>query len=95
MHDAEEITLHIAANLGRLARWAIERRTARVDQFLKETEEYLLRLREAPHGKRFAPTLERFEKEFNALKEEPRDLDWAERALTWANILTHRAKLVS
>ena len=39
--DAKELTLNIAVNLGRLCRWAMEGRRARLDQFLAETEEYV------------------------------------------------------
>ena len=61
--DAKEITLNIAVNLGRLCRWSMEGRRARVDQFLVETQEYLKALEAAPKSTRFLPTYEWFKKE--------------------------------
>lgn len=92
--EAREITLNIAVNLGRLSRWAMEGRKARVEQFLAETETYLKALEEAPKSARFQPTYEWFKSEFMRLRQNVQmDEDWAEAMLTWANILTHRAKL--
>ncbi len=92
--DAKEITLNIAVNLGRLCRWAMEGRRARVDQFLAETEEYLKALEAAPKSPRFLPTYEWFKKDFEILSRNVQmNADWAESMLTWANILTHRASL--
>jgi hypothetical protein len=91
---AKELTLNIAVNCGRLCRWAMEGRRARVDQFLAETEEYLRALEAAPKLSRFLPTYEWFKKDFELLRQDVRmDADWAESMLTWANILTHRASL--
>ncbi len=91
---AKELTLNIAVNLGRLCRWSMEGRRARVDQFLVETEEYLKALELAPKSARFLPTYEWFKKDFTILSHNVRmDADWAESMLTWANILTHRASL--
>ena len=92
--NAKEITLNIAVNLGRLCRWAMERRRARVDQFLAETQEYLKALESAPKSDRFLPTYEWFKNDFERLSQNVHmDEDWAESMLTWANILTHRASL--
>jgi len=92
--DAKELTLNIAVNLGRLCRWAMEGRRARLDQFLAETEEYVRALDLTPKSKRFLPTYEWFKKDFDSLSHNVRlDEDWAESMLTWANILSHRAQL--
>ena len=92
--EAKEITLNIAVNLGRLCRWAMEGRRARVDQFLAQTEEYLKALDAAPKSARFLPTYEWFKKDFELLRHNVQmNADWAESMLTWANILTHRASL--
>ena len=92
--DAKELTLNIAVNLGRLCRWAMEGRRARIDQFLAETEEYLKILESTPKSRRFRPTYEWFKKDFEFLSHNVHmDADWAESMLTWANILTHRASL--
>ena len=92
--DAKELTLNIAVNLGRLCRWSMEGRRARLDQFLAETEEYVRALDLTPKSKRFLPTYEWFKKDFDSLSHNVRlDEDWAESMLTWANILSHRAQL--
>jgi hypothetical protein len=92
--DAKEITLNIAVNLGRLCRWAMEGRGARVDQFLAETAEYVKALELAPKSDRFLLTYEWFRKDFNSLSRDVQmNEDWAESMLTWANILSHRAQL--
>ena len=92
--DAKELTLNIAVNLGRLCRWAMEGRRARVDQFLAETEGFVKALELAPKSSRFMPTYEWFKKDFECLSHNVQmDADWAESMLTWANILSHRASL--
>ncbi len=92
--SAQEITLNIAVNLGRLGRWALEGKETRLKQFLAETEDYVKQLEGAPKNDRFLKTFESFKSGFNILKKNVRcDEAWAENAFTWANILTHRAKL--
>lgn len=92
--STKEIVLNIAVNLGRLCRWTMEGRKARVDQFLAETQGYLKDLESAPKSSRFLPTYEWFKKDFENLSHNVRlDADWAESMLTWANILSHRASL--
>jgi len=92
--SAQEITLNIAVNLGRLCRWAMEGRKERVEQFLSQTEEYLEALESTPKSNRFLPTYEWFKHDFQRLSRDVHmDADWAESMLTWANILTHRASL--
>ena len=91
---AQEITLNIAVNLGRLARWVGEGKTRRVAQFVTETDEYLKLLHSAEKSVRFEKTLKAFSESFSRLKVNNKyDQIWAEEALTWSNILTHRAKL--
>lgn len=91
--NAQEITLNIAVNLGRLARWVSEGKTSRVAQFIAETDEYLKLLHEVKKGRRFNKTFELFNKNYDQLKKNNRyDDAWAEEALTWSNILAHRAK---
>lgn len=92
--NAKELILNIAVNLGRLCRWAMEGRKARVDQFLAQTEGYLNILESLPKSSRFMPTYEWFKRDFERLSHDVRmDVDWAESMLTWANILSHRASL--
>ncbi len=92
--NAQELTLNIAVNLGRLGRWVSEGKTARVPAFLAETEGYLIELEQARKSLRFEKTFEAFRNNFQELKSNSNyDQVWAEEALTWANILQHRAKL--
>ena len=92
--NAKDLTLNIAVNLGRVSRWAVEGKKKRIIQFLAETEDYLAQLEKTPLKPRFVKTFQLFQKAFKRLQSDIRlDEDWAEEALTWANILTHRAKL--
>lgn len=93
---AKDLILNIAINMGRLSRFAADGRKARLNQFLKETQSYIEELKMTPKNPKIEPTLQRFESMFNKLKigvPETADNIWAEDALTWSNILTHRAKL--
>jgi hypothetical protein len=92
--NAQELALNIAVNLGRIGRWAYEGRRDRLDQFLDQTEEYIRQLEQAPKSARFQKTFDIFKEAFYLRKNEMRlDSEWAEAMFTWANILTHRAKL--
>ena len=92
--NAKDLTLNIAVNMGRLSRWAMEGKTSRIEQFIDETQDYLENLDKAPKSEKFTHTLHAFKNKFRELKENKNyDKFWAEDALTWANILTHRAKL--
>ena len=91
---AQELTLNIAVNLGRIGRWAYEGKANRLSQFLKETEEYVNQLEAAEKSVRFQKTFKIFKKTFGELKDDVRlDTRWAEAMFTWANILTHRSRL--
>jgi hypothetical protein len=93
--NAKELTLNIAVNLGRLGRWAGEGRDNRINQFLAQTEEYIIQLERLPKPSRFSRTFDMFRKSFNELKSAKQfDLIWQEMMFTWANILTHRASLI-
>ena len=93
--SAQELVLNIAVNLGRLGRWAYEGKVKRLNQFLEETEEYLNQLEKASKSSRFQKTFDIFRENFNKLKNDKKvDSAWAEMMFTWANILTHRARLV-
>ena len=92
--NAQETTLNIAVNLGRMSRWALEGKEKRIHQFLLETEEYVEQLSNLSKRARFQKTFEKFREKFDILKKDVcLDENWAEETLTWANILTHRAKL--
>ena len=90
----EQLTLNIAVNLGRMARWALEGKAARINQFIPDTEFYIEQLERIPRNAVFEKTFQTFKKKFGALKNDIcLNEIWAEEMLTWANILTHRAKL--
>lgn len=92
--NAQDLTLNIAVNLGRLSRWAVEGKSQRINQFLNETEDYVNQLENTKKNPKFQPTFDSFKKSFIKIKSHVKmDKEWAEDALTWANILTHRAKL--
>ncbi len=91
--------LDISVNLARISDWIFSdnsRRQQRVDQFLEEIQEYIETIHKDALSSRFRSTYQQFEIEFTKLLKErstSNKADWAERALTWANILQHRAKL--
>ena len=95
----EQLVLDISVNLARVSDWILdpqEIKQKRVDQFLQQTESYLNDLSKNDISDHFKPTLDRFRAEFENLlmtRDSGNTYDWAERALTWANILQHRAKL--
>lgn len=92
--EAKDLTLNIAVNLNRVARFSMEGRNARVHQFLSDTDPYVNQLRTAKKKPRFVPTYQRFIQEYARLKKSKNyNEGWAELALTWSNVLTHRAKL--
>jgi len=94
MMSAQELTLNIAVNLGRLGRWACEGRFNRLNQFLEETEGYIQQLEKVHKSLRFQQTFDIFKENFKKFKSNPQvDSVWAESMFTWANILTHRARL--
>lgn len=92
--------LNISVNFSRLSQWVYEgydKRPVLIDKFLEQTENFLRDLDKQNISEGFKSTLERVKKEFGDLKKqtitEKNKLVWAEKALTWANILQHRAKL--
>lgn len=92
--DAKDLVLNIAVNMGRISRWATEGKKVRIVQFMDETQNYLDELQKSDVSEKFYPTLKSFKKKFSELKNNVQlNEAWAEDALTWANILTHRAKL--
>lgn len=68
------------------------------ERFLGQTESYLGDLESENIPASFKPTLDMFRKEFGKLRKKAisskNQLLWAERAITWADILQIRSKLV-
>lgn len=89
----QDLILNIAVNLGRLGKWGMEKRTERIAQFLEDSKRYLDQIDEKSLNPNFQETYKTFLKNFDYLQNNPVSDDWAETAFTWANILTHRAKL--
>lgn len=92
--------MDISVNLARVGNWAADNYDGRknlIIKFLAQTEEYLKEVKQRSLPDDVKQTLLRFDKHFQQLKNEavhPKNIyDWAEKALTWANILQHRAKL--
>lgn len=92
--------INISVNMARIAYWTVdslETKRQLVSRFLDQTSKFLADLDNQNISDRFIPTLKRFKKEFARLESEEvnqeNKMGWAERALTWANILQARAKL--
>lgn len=92
--------LNVSVNMARLSEWIADSYISHkslIDIFIKQTENYLDDLSDQNISEAFKATFTRFQMEFEKLRNEVEDeknkLYWAERALTWANILQHRAKL--
>ena len=88
-------------NLTRIGNWAADgfsTRKEKIQIFLKNTDRYFDSLAGTRFPKNFAPTYNRFQSEYRQLRKNPNPqnpLVWAEKMLTWGNILTHRAKLLN
>lgn len=100
--DKKAKILDIAMNLNRVGNWAADGYQAkrkRILTFLDQTTNYIKSLEPADFTDPFKKTFSKFEKEYLKLEKEgkkgPEDtLLWAEKMMTWGNILTHRAKLI-
>lgn len=95
--------LDIAMNLNRVGNWAADGYQAkqkRIKLFLEQNRKLLNTKEVSVLPKRFQKTLELFLKVYSELektgKAGPKDeLLWAEKMMTWGNILTHRSRLIS
>lgn len=100
--DKKARILDIAMNLNRVGNWAADgysARQKRIRQFLGQTSGYLETLDASSFPDKFRKTFEKFLREYRSLekagKKGPADeLEWAERMMTWGNILTHRARFI-
>lgn len=100
--DTKAKVLDIAMNLNRMGNWAADdyvAKQARIKTFLESTTTYIQNLGSSRFPPSFAQTFSNFTKEYASLEKEalkgPKDpLVWAEKAMTWGNILTHRSKLL-
>jgi len=91
--------MDISVNLARVANWAAdsyEQKEKLINFFLEQTEGYIKEVRQSKVSEDFEPVLAKFIREFKRLKSakiQKNKNDWAEKAMTWGNILTHTAKL--
>jgi hypothetical protein len=96
--DNKAKILDIAMNLNRIGNWAADDydgKKIRIEQFLNQTTQYIDTLTPSSFSDSFKTTFDAFLKEYLELKKTPNDrLLWAEKLMTWGNILTHRSKLL-
>ena len=100
--NVEQTILAIAMNLTRMGNWAADGyalKQKRITTFLEQTSGYVADLETASPDQPFHKTFGAFLKEFRILQKDATNLPrneklWAERMMTWGNILTHRAKLL-
>ena len=95
--------LDIAMNLNRIGNWAADDyagKRNRIITFLSNTSLYLGDINRKLLPSSFAGTLSNFINEYKTLEKEgikgPKNtMLWAEKMMTWGNILTHRSKLLN
>ena len=101
--DYKNKILDIAMNLNRVGNWAADDsvgKRKRIRFFLEQTTNYINALDPSYFSDSFRKTFKRFLKDYWPLaknvKLKPKDsLVWAEKMMTWGNILTHRSKLLT
>lgn len=93
------VVMDISQNLARIGNWtadSFDEKKNLIQRFLIQTEKYVENLSKREMPKDLATVFLRFEKEFKTFTIEKFAKDkkgWAEKALTWANILQHRSSL--
>lgn len=100
--DTKNKILDIAMNLNRMGNWAADgydRKKEGIRIFLDNTSEYINKIDRIALGTSFRKTYDRFIGEYLNLRSEglkgPKNpLWWAEKMITWGNILTHRSNLL-
>lgn len=94
--------LDIAMNLNRIGNWAaddFERQQKRIYLFLDQTSNYLNSIKQKEIPSKIKTIFKKFLNEYSFLEKEakqgPKDrILWAEKMMTWGNILTHRSQLI-
>ncbi len=100
--ETRQLVRDIAMNCTRIGNWAADDyvgKKKRVIMFLDQTNEYVARVSAAMLPPAFRRVFQRFASEYPKLHEEgkrqPADTArFAERMMTWGNILTHRSSLI-
>ncbi len=92
--------LDISVNLARIGNWtadSYEQKRELIHRFISQTNKYVKEVASLSLSEQVKPLFSRFQSEFQKLQDEKVTSEnkdwWAERALTWANILQHRARL--
>ena len=100
--ETKSTILDIAMNLNRVGNWAADDysgKKERIRTFLDNTTAYIQNLNFSSFPPSFTGTFNDFAKQYPSLRKEgikgPKDpLVWAEKMMTWGNILTHRSKFL-
>lgn len=98
--NSKGLVLDIAMNLNRIGNFAADDfvgKRKRIKFFLEQTTRYINSLDSSLMPANFRKTLDKFLKEYDDLikhKGSKNSLVWAEKLMTWGNILTHRSKLI-
>lgn len=97
--DNKAKILDIAMNLTRIGNWAADDydgKKKRIEMFLQQTSEYIKSINNADFEEPFLSTYNSFLDAYRSLSDQ-NSVDrfvWAERMMTWGNILTHRSKFL-
>ena len=100
MTDQKIQILNIAVNLNRIGNWAadgFDERKKRIKKFVEQTSEYIESVDRSKLPSPFRITFLRFLgnwKKLQKMEKIENELFWAEKMMTWGNILTHRAKMI-
>jgi len=90
--------LNISVNMARMGELVLkfgDGKSELVQKFMDQTESYLKDLDSQNISAEFKHTLDRFKLEFEKLKQGTSNKNlWAERAITWGDILQIRARLI-
>lgn len=89
--------MDISQNLARIGNWtadSFDEKRSLIQRFLIQTQGYVENLSKRKMPKKLAEVFLRFKKEFSSFSVESfakNREEWAEKSLTWANILQNRA----
>ena len=100
--DNKAKILDIAMNLNRVGNWAADDyvgKRKRINSFLDQTNGYISSIDVNSFKASFRNTYDKFLLEYSKLEKEAKtgpanSLFWAEKAMTWGNILTHRSTTI-
>ena len=101
--DYRNKVLDIAMNLNRIGNFAADDfvgKRKRINFFLEQTTNYIKSLDSSNFPDNFRKTFNNFSEDYRHLTQDTKldskdFLIWAEKMMTWGNILTHRSKLLT